>query len=154
MAWSLSTFTREMKKFDPLLRVRRSQVNPAFYLIERKCRRESPCLRKPLDRRGIDAWVRDRDGYIEVTKVAHDMLNQHVFLALRQWDMWTYKHGGLYVDALEAREREEEAKRDKQDSDLLHTLGEEAYDRGMVKQGDIVSNFHSKVGGYEPGDVR
>lgn len=154
MAWSLPTFTRELKKFDPLLRVRRSQVNPAFYLVERKCSRESPCLRKPLDRRGIDAWVRDRDGYIEVTRVAHDMLNQQVFLALRAWDMWQFKHGGIYVDRLEEQERQEELRQHKEASAVLQARGEEAYDRAMVKQGDIVSNFHSKVGGYEPGEAR
>lgn len=154
MAWTLHTFERELKKFDPYLRVRRSVIDPAYYLIERKCRRESACLRKPAERRGIDAWIRDKDGYIEVTRVAHEMLNQQVFLALREWDMWTFKHGGLYVDRLEEQERQEEAKRNKEEQDLLSVMGEEAYDRGMVRQGDIVSNFTSKVGGYEPGESR
>lgn len=154
MAWTMQTFQKELKKFDRHLRVRRSVVDPSYYLIERKCRRESACLRKPLERRGIDAWIRDKDGYIEVTRVAPEMLNQQVFLTLRQWDMWTFKHGGIYVDWLEEQERQQEAKLDKEQSDLLQVMGEEAYDRGMVKQGDIVSNFHSKVGGYEPGEAR
>lgn len=150
MAWTLATFERELKKFDKYLRVRKS-VTGSHYIIERKCRRESPCLRKPVERRGWDAWIRDRDGYIEVTKLSHEQFNQETFLTLRHWDMWTYKHGGIYVDALEEQERQAEAKLDKEQAEVLLCMGEEAYDRGMVKQGDVVSNFTSKVGGYEPG---
>lgn len=151
MSWTLERLTREMKKFDPLLRARRSIHNPAVYLIERKARRESACVRKPLERRGMDAWVCDKDGYVEVMKVHKDLLNQHVFLELRAHDMWQTRGAGYFADMLEEQERQAELKKQQEQSETLQCLGEEAYDRAMVQQGDIVSNFCSKVGGYEPG---
>lgn len=151
MSWTLERLSREMKKFDPLLRARRSAANPEIFLIERKARRESVCVRKPLERRGMDAWICDKDGYVEVMKVHKDLLNQQVFLELRAHDMWQTRGAGYFADMLEEQERQAEIKKQQEQSYTLQCLGEEAYDRAMVKQGDIVSNFHSKVGGYEPG---
>lgn len=150
MAWSLTTFQHEMRKFDPLLRIRRSQVDPAWWLIERKCARESPCRRKPLDRRGIDAWICDRDGYTEVSRVPFDMLNNHVLTELRAWDMWQFKNAGAFADMIEAEERAADVRLSAEQSSVLQACGEEAYDRAMVRQGDIVSGFHSNVGGWQP----
>jgi hypothetical protein len=154
MGWTLERFMHECKKFDPLLRARVSYADPSLYIIERKCRRESPCLRKPSERRGWDAWVQDRDGYVEVMRVRRELLGHQVFLELRAHDMWHYRGAGYYADLLEERERQEQARLDREQSDYLQAVGEEAYDRGMIMQGDIVSGFHSKVGGYEPGTTK
>jgi hypothetical protein len=151
MSWTLERLRREMKKFDPLLRVRESKLNPAICLIERKARRESVCVRKPAERRGMDAWICDKDGYVEVMRVRRDLLNHNVFLELRAHDMWETRGAGYFADMLEEQERQAELKKEREQSRVLHALGEEAYDRAMVKQGDVVSNFKSKVGGYEPG---
>jgi len=59
--------------------------------------------------------------------------------------MWQFRGAGYYADALERQEAEKEAQKEKENSVLLQHCGEEAYDRAMIKQGDVVSNFHQKV---------
>jgi len=145
MGWTKARFEKEILKFDKHLRVRESFADPNCYLIERKCRRDSVCLRKPAERRGWDAYTRDRDGYTEVMKVRKDLLTQQVFLNLRANDMWQYRGAGPFADELEAQERAAQVRKDAEDSYYLQTLGEEAYDRAMIRQGDIVSGFHSKL---------
>lgn len=149
--WSLETFKKEMKKFDPYLRIRLSTSNPSLYIIERKCQHGSACLRKPLERRGWDAWVQDRDGYTEVMRVRRDLLGHQVFLELRAHDMWQYRGAGPVADMLDEQDRERDAKLEQEQSEILQNVGEEAYDRAMIKQGDVVSNFNSGIeGGWQP----
>ena len=145
MGWTLPRFVREMQKFDKHLRARMSHSSPDLVLIERRCRRDSVCLRKPLERRGWDAWQRDRDGYTEVMKVRRDLLNHEALLTLRASDMWQYRGAGPFADALEAEERAAQVRQDHADSVQLQAIGEEAYDRAMIAQGDIVSGFHPGV---------
>lgn len=147
---SPKTFEYEMKKFDNKLRLRLA-ANGQTWLIERKARHGSPCLIKPLERRGIDNWIRDRDGYVHVARVPRSELSHAVLIELRAHDMWAYRGAGYYADMLEANERAEEEAKQKAQSQLIQDLAGEGYDKQMIKQGDIVSNFTSKVGGYEPG---
>lgn len=139
MSWTLERFTHEMKKFDPLLRVRLSLVDPAFYLVERKAARESLCRVPPKERRGIDAWVRDRDGFVSVMKVRRDLLNHNVFLELRAHDMWQFKHSGWYADELEKQESREEGLRDSRQSSTLQAKASEAYDALAWREGRRVA---------------
>lgn len=145
MAWELERFNKEMKKFDPLLRARISKTDPGVVIIERKARRETKCVPKPLERRGIDRWISDSQGYAPVTKAFKHQLNHNTLIELRAQDMWAYRGAGYFADKLEEQERAEEAKSRKEESDLLQNIGEEAYDRAMIKQGDIVSGFHQKA---------
>jgi hypothetical protein len=65
--------------------------------------------------------------------------------------MWEHRGAGYYADKLETQELYEQVKQEQTESNILQDAGAEAYDRGMIKQGSVASNFTSKVGGYEPG---
>jgi hypothetical protein len=149
--WTLSRFNHEIHKFDPLLRARISKVNPAEVIIERKAGRETKCVPTPKERRGIDRWISDSQGFVPVTKAYRHQLNHDTLLELRAQDMWQYRGAGYFADQLEAQEKFQELMQEQKESAILQDAGEEAYDRGMIKQGSVVSNFASKVGGYEPG---
>ena len=152
MNWTIERMNRELKKFDPMLRARRSVTNGGMLLIERKCARESACLTKPLDQRVMDRYIQDRDGYVSVMPVPSHAFGREVFLYLRERDMWDKGGADKFVNELEEEERQAEAAKDKDQKEMLECLGEEAYDKQMIKQGDIVSSFESKVGGWEPGN--
>ena len=138
MAWTKARFEHEMKKFDPLLRVRLSSDCMSWF-IERKCARESKCLVPPNDRRGIDSFIRDRDGYVYVMRVRRDLLNQQVFLELRAHDMWQYKNSGWYADQLESQEAQEEQLKLNRQSSVLEERASDAYDRLAWKEGRRVT---------------
>lgn len=143
--WSIETFNKEMQKFDPLLRARVSKLNPSEVIIERKAGRETKCVPKPLERRGIDKWISDTQGFVPVTRAHKNQLNHDTLLELRAQDMWEHRGSGYYADKLEAQERAAEATKTKQESEVFQHCGEEAYDRGMIKQGSVVSDFTPKV---------
>lgn len=137
--WSLERFEHELHKFDPLLRVRLSKVQPEFYLVERKAARESKCVVPPKERRGIDAWIRDKDGFVSVMKVRRDLLSHEVFLELRAHDMWQFKHAGWYADKLEEQEARQDASKDRHQSDVLQAKASEAYDQLAWREGRRVA---------------
>lgn len=139
MSWTVERFTHEMHKFDPLLRVRLSKVQPEFYLVERKATRESLCRVPPKERRGIDAWVRDKDGFVHVMKVRRDLLNQYVFLELRAHDMWQFKHSGWFADQLEAQEAREQEAVDRRQHTILQDQAGEAYEQLAWREGRRVA---------------
>ena len=145
MGWTKERFEHEMRKFDPLLRLRESQTEPGVVFIERKAARESKAVPKPSERHRLDNYRRNAEGHILVMRAKRNELTHNVFLELRAHDMWEYRGAGPYADAFEKQERDNEAAIEKQNSELLHACGEEAYDRAMIKQGDVVSNFHAKV---------
>lgn len=143
--WTLKRFQHEMNKFDPLLRVRQSTLVPNEVIIERKASRETKCIPKPLERRGMDKWISDTQGFVPVTRAYKHQLNHNTLLELRAQDMWEHQGAGYYADKLEAQEHAEEAAQQKIESGILQDAGEEAYDRGMIKQGSVVSSFRSKL---------
>lgn len=143
--WSRETFEKEIHKFDPLLRLRDSKTEPGVIYIERKAARESACIPTPRARQGIDAWRRNCEGHVLVLKVRKNALGKHVFLELRAHDMWEYRGAGPYADALMEQERQEREEQKRKESAILQEAGEEAYDRAMITQGDVVSGFHSKI---------
>lgn len=143
--WSTKTFEKEMLKFDPLLRLRESKLQPGVMFIERKAARETKCVPPPTSRQRLDDYRRNAEGHVLVTKARKNELGKHLLLDLRAHDMWEYRGAGPYVDALEAQERAEEQQKQREASELLQAAGEEAYDKGMIMQGDVVSNFHPKV---------
>jgi hypothetical protein len=148
--WTIQRFEHEIHKFDPLLRVRVSKLNPAEVIIERKAGRETKCVPTPKERRGIDRWISDSQGFVPVTRAYRHQLNHNTLLELRAQDMWEHRGAGYFADKLETQELYEKVKQEQHESEVLQNCGEEAYDRGMIKQGSVVSNFTSKVGGYEP----
>jgi hypothetical protein len=154
MGWTTKRFEKEMHKFDPLLRLRESQTEPGVLFVERKAERESKCIPLPKERRGIDRWRRDCEGHVLLLRTRKDTLSHQVLLELRAHDMWEYRGAGPYADALEAQEAKEQEAQQRTESNILQDAGEEAYDRAMIKQGDIVSGFKSKVGGYEPSTAK
>lgn len=150
--WSLQRFRHEMQKFDSLLRIRRSQ-DRRWWLIERKCGRESKCLIRPRDFHRHDQYVCAKDGYIHVTKIPWDRLDHQVFLDLRAMDMWAYRGAGWYADHLEAQERRAEELEEQRDQGAMVEAGCEAYDRIRFLEGRQASGFYSRVGGWEPEKV-
>lgn len=143
--WTLERFNHEIRKFDPLLRARLSVLAPGEVIIERKAGRETKCVPKPLERRGIDCWISDTQGFVPVTRAYRHQLNHDTLLELRAQDMWEHRGAGYFADQLEAKEQIEEFQKRKHESETFHHCGEEAYDRAMIKQGSVVSNFHQKV---------
>lgn len=143
------TFEREMKKFDPLLRIRRSQGGQ-WWLIERKAARETKCVAKPLERRGWDRYIQDSQGYIQVARIAWNELNTWVFNELRARDMWAVRGAGWYADQLDAEEQKQEEAEERRGSQMIQDLSGEAYDKLRFMDGCQAGGFHSKVGGYEP----
>ncbi|MCC6989949.1 MAG: hypothetical protein IT181_13170 [Acidobacteria bacterium] len=67
---------RFLERWDPLLRLRRSAETGRFYVLERRCRRQT--INHLGSRTLSDAHVQARDGYIHVSLV-------HPQLALRPW---------------------------------------------------------------------
>ena len=143
--WTIERINKEMQKFDPLLRARISTLNPSEVIIERKAGRETKCVPKPLERRGIDRWISDTQGYVPVTRALRTRISHDTLLELRAQDMWEHRGAGYFADKLEAQERAEEAKKQKHESETFQHCGEEAYDRAMVKQGSVVSDFTPKI---------
>lgn len=144
MGWTKERFEHEMRKFDPLLRLRESQTEPGVVYIERKAARETKCVPYPRERSNIDKYRRNAEGHILLLRTKRNELTQQVFLELRAHDMWEYRGAGYYADALERQEAAEQAQTERESSTILQHCGEEAYDRAMIKQGDVVSNFHPK----------
>ena len=151
MAWTLERFNKEIHKFDPLLRARASVLVPGEVIIERKASRETKCVPPPSERRGMDRWISDSQGYVHVTRANKHQINHDTLLELRAQDMWEHRGAGYYADKLEGQEAIHEMMEKQNESKILQDAGEEAYDRGMIKQGSVVSSFKSQVGGYEPG---
>lgn len=143
--WSMQTFEKEMLKFDPLLRLRESKTEPGVVYIERKAARETKCVPPPNVRQKIDIYRRNAEGHVLVMRSRKNELGRHLLLELRAHDMWEYRGAGPYADALDRQERTEREAEDKKASDMLQSAGEEGYDRAMIRQGDVVSNFHAKV---------
>jgi hypothetical protein len=142
--WSLERFNKEMRKFDPLLRARLSTLKPNEVIIERKASRETKCVPLPKERRGMDRWISDTQGFVPVTRAYRHQLNHDTLLELRAQDMWEHRGAGYYADKLEAQEQIHEMMEKQKESQLLQNMGEEAYDRGMIKQGSVVSGFRQK----------
>ena len=145
MAWTKQRFEYEMKKFDSLLRLRLSVLEPQFWIIERKAARESKCLAPPSDLQKQDTFIASRDGYIFVMKVHRLNLTQRVFSELRAYDMWQYKSAGYWADMLEAEEAGKEAALEHEKDNLMEAAHKEAYDVLQFKQGERVSGFHNKM---------
>ena len=144
MGWDSRRFAREMKKFDPLLRIRQSE-DGSRWLIERKCQHGSPCLVKPSDRQAWDAYQRNRDGYTLTTAVPRDRLNHAVLMELRAADMWEYRGAGPYFDQwVEAQRVRDEAQR-KRDSTVFQDQAGEMYDLIRSKERRIEAGFHPKT---------
>ena len=143
--WSKQTFEKEMHKFDRLLRLRDSETEPGIVYIERKASRETACVPKPKEFHKRDVYRRNAEGHILLMRARKNELGHHLLVELRAHDMWQFRGAGYYADALERQEAEKEAQKEKENSVLLQHCGEEAYDRAMIKQGDVVSNFHQKV---------
>lgn len=78
--WSIETFEHEMKKFDPMLRLRESKIEPGVLFIERKAARETKCVPAPSDRQKIDVYRRNAEGHVLVCKVMKNELGKHLLL--------------------------------------------------------------------------
>lgn len=143
--WSIETFEHEMKKFDPMLRLRESKIEPGVLFIERKAARETKCVPAPSDRQKIDVYRRNAEGHVLVCKAMKNELGKHLLLDLRAHDMWEHRGAGPFADALERQEREQREADDRAMSETLQAAGEEGYDKGMIAQGDVVSGFHQKA---------
>jgi len=137
------TFEHEMQKFDKALRLRRAKQEGGMYYIERKARRGAQCLPKPNSEASIDRWIRDSKGHVLVTRLTRNDISKETLLALRDADMWQYRHSMTRSHAsLADKENEEreaaDAKAEQADSYHLQCVGEESYDKAMSRQGDIV----------------
>lgn len=152
MGWSGERFQHELHKFDPKLRVRLSN-NRDCWLIERRVARGSAMAITPKYERGPDAWQRDRDGYTYVMAVRRDLLNHQAILDMRWCDIQARGGAQKYADEMDEQDRLKEEKLEADQSKYLQDRSEEVYDKHMIKQGSVVSNFHQKVD-FEVNDKR
>ena len=136
-----NTFEREMKKFDSLLRLRRAKLGSWFF-IERKARRETSAVPKPVELASIDRYIRDSQGYVLVTRLRKSDLNKDMLHTLRSADMWSKRHGKFGAEGVAAEEAAmevvKEEYQDRKDSELLQEHSMEVYDKKMSEQGDVV----------------
>ena len=136
-----STFEKEMKKFDRLLRLRRAKLG-SWYFIERKARRGSTAVPKPAEGKSIDRWIRDTQGYVLIVRMRHRDLTNDFLLRMRDADMWEKRHGRFGAEGVIEDEIRKELERDeykeKKDSERLQDEGTEIYDKHMSRQGDVV----------------
>jgi len=146
MGWSGERFQHELSKFDKKLRVRLSH-NRDCWLIERRATRGSAMALTPKYERGPDAWQRDRDGYVYVMAVRRDLLNHQAILDMRWCDIQARGGAQKYADEMDEADRLKEEKLEADQSWHLQCKSEEVYDKYMIKQGSVVSNFHEKVEG-------
>jgi hypothetical protein len=144
MGWSGAYFEKQLKKFDPKLRVRLSHAGDCW-LIERRAMRGSACALTPKYERGPDAWKRDKDGYVYVMAVRRDLLNHQAILDMRWCDIQARGGAQKYADEMDEQDRLAEEKLEAEQSWHLQCKSEEVYDKHMIRQGSVVSNFHSKV---------
>jgi hypothetical protein len=148
MGWSRDRFQHEIGKFDRLLRVRLNWTGK-WWLIERKCQHGSLCLIRPCDLDKFpdryDEYVRDKDGYTFVFKVRRDLLGPLAIAQLREADMWAFGGAERFADHLDELDRQAESQLEEEQSAYLQARSEEIYDEQMIRQGDVVSNFHEKV---------
>jgi hypothetical protein len=144
MGWSGKYFEHQLHKFDPKLRVRLSHAGDCW-LIERRATRGSACALTPRYERGPDAWKRDKDGYVYVMAIRRDLLNHQAFLDMRDCDIQARGGAQKYADMMDEEDRQKELKLEADQSKYLQDRSEEVYDKHMIKQGSVVSNFHPKV---------
>lgn len=144
MGWTKERFQHEMRKFDPLLRLRLNQSGE-FWLVERKASHGSVGLVPPSDKQKRDAFIRNRDGFIHVATVRKDLLGHQVFLNLRAHDAWQFKNGGAFADHLDEIDAMNEAAKDQAQHNRLQDCGAEAYDKLRFLDGGQVSGFHQKA---------
>ena len=152
MGWSGARFAHELKKIDPKLRVRLSHFGDCW-LVERKATRGSACAITPKYERGPDAWKRDKDGYVYVMAIRRDLLNHQAFLDMRWCDIQARGGAQKYADEMDEQDRLAEEKLEAEQSKYLQDRSEEVYDKHMIRQGSVVSNFHQKVD-FEVNDHR
>jgi hypothetical protein len=136
--WSKEIFLPELKKFDPLLRLRRAWAGDKW-IIERRARRETKCIPVPDSIGDRDTWIAAKDGYVFVMSFPYNMLGSWVFQELKDRDSWRFKTPDAHADAIEQEEEREEVCKDRTMHNLLDDCHDESYDFLHWRQGERVS---------------
>lgn len=122
--------TGYLRRHDPDLRVRRSVERPAFFVLERRCRRRPAVNTAMRDR--SDMHVQARDGYIHVSLVHRNWLRKpwNIIRALRDAGVDTWAAGGAaaVADELEYEEGWAVETRKRRRHETFHNIAKEAYD--------------------------
>jgi hypothetical protein len=131
-------FLKELKIFDPLLRVRWSARMELWHIERRVMRGLHPGTIKTDE--WHDEYIRARDGYVHVCSVPPGKLTPHVFERLKAADLWS--HGGWkkVADQLDEFDQVEEEKKWEVFSRDLTDLSKSVYDLLKLRDGRTVFN--------------
>lgn len=117
-------FVQRLREYDPLLRVRWSNYKKCW-LLERKIRHGRPGYG---DSPNPDVNQRFHDGYIHVFSVPHYALDNRVFLALGEGDMWRQGGAKSLNQQMDSFNEETENRSARKQRDDLKQIGGDMWD--------------------------
>ena len=134
-----SWFLRELREFDPELRIRWSRMRERWQLERRVTRGLHPGTIR--NDQYHDDYIRAADGFLLVAEIPHGTFGRHIFERLRASDLW--KNGG-WEEMIKKIEEFEEAEEEKKWADYEDTLRHESqalYDLMKIRDGRTVFNI-------------
>ncbi len=129
-------FLKEMRVFDPDLRVRWSSKMNMFQL-ERKITHSLPIETKKRDSYDDD-YIRAKEGYILVALIAPGKFSRNIFSVLRASDLWSNGGWESVARAIEDFEASEEEAKWKAFSDELRGATRELYNFIKIRDGRTI----------------
>ena len=131
-------FLRELKDFDPDLRVRWSPRLELFQLERRVLRSVHPGTIR--NDGWHDDWIRAQDGYLLVASIPPGKFSRTIFEKLRASDLWSNGGWATMAREMEESEEREEALHWEKFSGNLRDATKDVYDIMKIRDGRTVFN--------------
>jgi hypothetical protein len=133
-----SWFLKELREFDPELRLRWSRKMELWQLEIRVTKSLHPGTIRNDNYH--DDYIRAQDGYILVASIPHGTFGRHIFERLRHNDLWSRGGWERMIRDIEEFEEAEEEKKWADFEDILKNESKEVYDLMKIRDGRTVFN--------------
>jgi hypothetical protein len=142
VGWAMATapewFLRELRAFDPDLRLRWSSKREMWQLERRVTRSLHPGT---IRNDGFDDdYIRAQDGYILVAQIPHNAIARSIFDKLKAADLWSNGGWEKVADQIEKYELLEQEKRDRDLNEDLKNMSKELYEVLKIRDGRSIYN--------------
>jgi hypothetical protein len=131
-------FLRELKAFDPDLRLRWSEQR-AMWQLERKVRRGQHPGTFRSDSYGDD-YIRSRDGFLLVGSISPFGLSRSIFEKLKASDLWSQGGWERTLAEIERQEARDEELKDAAFSRDMRDMSKDFWEEASVEGGASIYN--------------
>ena len=132
-------FLKELREFDPDLRLRWSRMRELWQLERRVTRSLHPGTIRNDNYH--DDYIRAQDGYVLVASIPHGTFGRHIFERLRAADLWSNGGWARIAREIEEFEEAEEELKWKKFGETLQEESREVYDLMKIRDGRTVFNI-------------